>query len=114
MLIIGAGGGAGRAVARQCAAAGCERLVLVNRTPEKARALADSLGECGCPVRYGVYAFCTNGSESAGRRGIPTIGLGPGAEADAHTIDESISIDELEQARRIYRALTLRLAGDKA
>ena len=87
---------------------------LVERTSPLMRALADSLGECGCPVRYGVYAFCTNGSESAGRRGIPTVGLGPGAEADAHTIDESISIAELECARRIYRSLTLRIAGDMA
>ena len=43
VLILGAAGGAGRAVARQCTAAGCERLVLVNRTPEKARILAESL-----------------------------------------------------------------------
>ena len=43
VMILGAGGGAGRAVARQCAAAGCARLVLVNRTQEKARALAESL-----------------------------------------------------------------------
>ena len=28
----------------------------------------------------GAWPFCTNGSESAGRRGIPTIGLGPGNE----------------------------------
>ena len=44
VLILGAAGGAGRAVARQCVAAGCERLVLANRTPEKARLLAESLG----------------------------------------------------------------------
>ena len=43
VLILGAGGGAGRAVARQCAAAGCARLVLVNRTHGKAHALAESL-----------------------------------------------------------------------
>lgn len=43
VLILGAGGGAGRAVARQCTAAGCERLFLVNRTPEKACILADTL-----------------------------------------------------------------------
>ena len=43
VLILGAGGGAGRAVARQCASAGCARLGLVNRTQEKARTLAESL-----------------------------------------------------------------------
>lgn len=43
VLIIGAGGGAGRAIAWQCAQEGCERLVLVNRTPEKAQELAAEL-----------------------------------------------------------------------
>ncbi len=43
VLILGAGGGAGRALATQCALAGCPRLALVNRTPEKIRALAESL-----------------------------------------------------------------------
>ncbi|MEM0896079.1 MAG: shikimate dehydrogenase [Verrucomicrobiota bacterium] len=39
VLIFGAGGGAGRAAAVQCAVEDCERLVLVNRTHEKAEAL---------------------------------------------------------------------------
>lgn len=43
VLILGAGGGAGRAIAVQCAMEGCERLVLANRTPEKAQALAGEL-----------------------------------------------------------------------
>ena len=43
VLILGAGGGAGRALATQCAVAGCARLVLVNRTLEKARQLVDAL-----------------------------------------------------------------------
>ena len=76
-------------------------------------AAAASMREAGRDVRYGVYSFCTNGSESAGRRKIPTIGLGPGAEADAHTVDESVSIEELSQAALIYRGLCLRIAGKK-
>jgi putative selenium metabolism hydrolase len=76
-----------------------------------AQAAAASLLESGLEVHFGVYAFCTNGSESAGQRNIPTIGLGPGAEADAHTADESISIDELQKAVAAYRNLTLRIAG---
>src|SRR5207248_6272544 len=36
VLILGAGGGTGRAIAWQCALDNCERLVLVNRTFEKA------------------------------------------------------------------------------
>src|ERR1044072_5714309 len=43
VLIIGAGGGTGRAIAWQCALENCERLVLVNRTFEKANQLAESL-----------------------------------------------------------------------
>lgn len=59
----------------------------------------------------GTWRFCTNGSESAGRRHIPTIGLGPGHEEDAHTVDESIALDQLEDACAIYRELALELAG---
>src|SRR5437867_4791429 len=43
VMIIGAGGGTGRAVGWQCALENCERLVLVNRTLEKANALAEQL-----------------------------------------------------------------------
>ena len=43
VLILGAGGGTGHAIARQCALENCERLVLVNRTYEKAQALAERL-----------------------------------------------------------------------
>jgi shikimate dehydrogenase len=43
VMLLGAGGGAGRAIAVQCALESCERLVLVNRTFEKARTLAQEL-----------------------------------------------------------------------
>jgi shikimate dehydrogenase len=43
VMIIGAGGGTGGAIAWQCALENCERLVLVNRTLEKAIALAGQL-----------------------------------------------------------------------
>ena len=43
VVLLGAGGGAGRAIAVQCARESCERLVLVNRTLEKAQALAAEL-----------------------------------------------------------------------
>jgi shikimate dehydrogenase len=43
VMILGAGGGAGRAIAVQCGIENCERLVLVNRTVEKARTLAAEL-----------------------------------------------------------------------
>lgn len=43
VMVLGAGGGAGRAIAAQCALENCERLVLVNRTFDKARQLAREL-----------------------------------------------------------------------
>jgi len=43
VMIIGAGGGTGRAIAWQCALENCERLVLVNRTLEKTNALVEQL-----------------------------------------------------------------------
>ncbi|MEN4920681.1 YgeY family selenium metabolism-linked hydrolase [Achromobacter spanius] len=69
------------------------------------RAARVAVADSGRAPIVGSWAFCTNGSESAGRRGIPTIGLGPGNEEDAHTIDESIALDQLEGARDIYRNL---------
>jgi shikimate dehydrogenase len=43
IMVLGAGGGAGKAIATQCAIEHCERLVLVNRTFQKARELAKTL-----------------------------------------------------------------------
>src|SRR6266550_3444388 len=43
VMILGAGGGTGHAIAWQCALENCERLVLVNRTYEKAQALTERL-----------------------------------------------------------------------
>ncbi len=54
VLIFGAGGGAGRALATQSVLAGCRRVVLVNRTFGKARELASELAgrfpEHGCEL----------------------------------------------------------------
>jgi len=43
VMILGAGGGTGHAIAWQCALENCERLVLVNRTLAKTSALVDRL-----------------------------------------------------------------------
>ncbi len=45
VLIIGAGGGAGRAVAVQCALEQCQEIVLMNRSVEKVQALQAELAE---------------------------------------------------------------------
>jgi putative selenium metabolism hydrolase len=46
------------------------------------------------PVTYGT-PYCTNGSGSAGERGLPTIIFGPGSVHVAHVTDEYIEISEL-------------------
>lgn len=46
------------------------------------------------PVTYGT-PYCTNGSGSAGERGLPTIVFGPGSVHVAHVTDEYIEIPEL-------------------
>lgn len=47
VLVLGAGGGAGQAVAAQCAVAGCPAVALANRNPLKAHNLAQRLGKTG-------------------------------------------------------------------
>jgi putative selenium metabolism hydrolase len=80
--------------------------------------LAQAAGEAAMRVtgvsRLGVYDFCTNGSESAGARGMPTIGLGPGLAADAHTPDESVSVTQVRYAEKIYEQLAIDAAGRRA
>ena len=75
-------------------------------------AAKSAVGSIGAEPRLGFYAVCTNGSASAGERSIPTIGLGPGRESDAHIVDESVSIQAVKDVSRIYRRIALELAVD--
>lgn len=74
------------------------------------RAGLAALEHAGLVPRLTHYAFCTNGSESAGRRGIPTVGFGPGEESEAHRIDESVEIAHLRAAASGYECLARELA----
>ncbi len=85
VMIIGAGGGTGRAIAWQCALENCERLVLVNRTLEKANALVEQLR----PFFSG-----------------PRV-LGPAARIDAVAWDESIMRSQLADIDLIVNATPL-------
>ena len=58
-----------------------------------------------------TYQFCTNGSYFCGERGIPTVGFGPASPDAPHTVDERISIDQLERAALGYRDIALALLG---
>ena len=64
-----------------------------------------AFGRRGLSTKADIWPFCTHGSESAARRGIPTIGFGPGDPAAAHTVDESISMDELRTGVMGYHAI---------
>jgi putative selenium metabolism hydrolase len=67
------------------------------------------LADAGMAATLTHYAFCTNGSGTAGGLGIPTIGFGPGDEELAHRVDECIEIKEMVAAARGYAAMARRL-----
>jgi len=50
VLVVGAGGGAGKAIATQMNQAGCASLILANRTVSKVQALADNLEKTGTEI----------------------------------------------------------------
>ena len=85
VMIIGAGGGTGRAIAWQCGLENCERLVLVNRTLEKANALTEQLR----PLFSG-----------------PRV-LGPSARIEAVAWDESAMRTQLADIDLIVNATPL-------
>lgn len=57
VLIIGAGGGAGRAVAVQSALSGCRQLTLVNRSQAKAEAVAAEIFQLGTKAETAVLPW---------------------------------------------------------
>ncbi len=67
-----------------------------------------ALGDAGLAREISHYSFCTDGSQSAGTRGIPTLGFGPSRENLAHVVDEYVEIDQLKKARTGYRAIAAR------
>lgn len=52
----------------------------------------------------GTWTFATDGGHLAGA-GVTVIGFGPGEEALAHTVRESIAVAEVEEALAAYAAL---------
>ena len=59
----------------------------------------------GLVPKIDKYSFCTNGSMSAGIRGIPTIGFGPSREDQAHVVDEYVEIEQLEKTYDGYTGI---------
>jgi putative selenium metabolism hydrolase len=71
-------------------------------------AAADVLeAETGERPPVGVWGFATDGGHFAAA-GMTVVGLGPGEEELAHTVEESVEIDQLVTATRAYGALALR------
>ncbi len=74
-------------------------------TAEIVVAATAALTQAGIVPELTHYAFCTNGSGTAGRLGIPTVGFGPGHAELAHRVDEYIDVEDLVRAARGYAAI---------
>src|SRR4026209_1224671 len=53
----------------------------------------------------GKWDFSTNGIYWAGKAGIPSIGFGPGDEETAHTVNDSVSLEDMVKATEFYALL---------
>lgn len=58
----------------------------------------------------GKWNFSTNGIYWAGKANIPSIGFGPGDEETAHTVRDSVSLDDVVKAAEFYAILPYMLA----
>jgi acetylornithine deacetylase/succinyl-diaminopimelate desuccinylase len=61
------------------------------------------------PIAFPAW---TDGALLAAFGNMPTIVLGPGDLADAHSPRESIAVGEIDDAARIYAALAIELAHE--
>ncbi len=62
--------------------------------------------EIGLPdAPSGKWNFSTNGIYWAGKAGIPSIGFGPGDEETAHTVRDSVSLEDMVKATEFYAVL---------
>ncbi len=59
----------------------------------------------------GKWNFSTNGIYWAGKAGIPSIGFGPGEEETAHTVNDSVLLDDVVKATEFYALLPALLQG---
>jgi putative selenium metabolism hydrolase len=69
------------------------------------------LQQAGLDPKVTSYQFCTNAAYSAGVKKVPTIGFGPSREELAHTADEYVAIEQLEQAYFGYSSILGALLG---
>lgn len=74
-------------------------------------AVAAYAGVLGKKPLVDKWTFSTNGIATAGLRGIPTLGLGPGNEIYAHAANEACPVEHLSGAVAFYSALVAKLNG---
>jgi acetylornithine deacetylase/succinyl-diaminopimelate desuccinylase-like protein len=73
------------------------------------------LGDAAAAEPAVAFPAWTDGALLDAFGGVPTVVLGPGDLADAHSPRESLATDELEAAARLYAAIALAfLAGEHA
>lgn len=66
----------------------------------------ETAAQIGLPKHAaGKWNFSTNGIYWAGKAGIPSIGFGPGEEETAHTVRDSVLLDDVVKATEFYAAL---------
>ncbi|MHB8612057.1 MAG: YgeY family selenium metabolism-linked hydrolase [Candidatus Dormibacteraceae bacterium] len=82
---------------------------LTPRDSDAVQACVIGLREAGLPADTSTYGFCTNGSLTAGLRGVTTVGYGIGREDVAHTVDEYIEIEKLYKGTTGYTAVVASL-----
>ena len=76
------------------------------------RAAADACAAVqGEPASFGVFPAWTDGALLSNVAGIPTIVLGPGDLSGAHAPYESIGVDEVVAAARIYAETAMRFCA---
>jgi putative selenium metabolism hydrolase len=84
---------------------------LLPREDPFVRAAMRGLASAGLAPGFDTYRFCTNAAYSAGTAGVPTVGFGPGSEAQAHVVDEHMEIPDLLAARDGYRGIIESVLG---
>ena len=57
------------------------------------------------PLPASKWSFSTNGIYWAGKAGIPSIGFGPGDEVTAHTVMDSVDLNDMVKATEFYALL---------
>ena len=66
----------------------------------------DAANAIGLPEHApGKWNFSTNGIYWAGKAGIPSIGFGPGEEETAHTVMDSVILEDVVKATEFYTIL---------